>query len=58
MTRADMLLYQEIIDIMNNGYLDENPRPKYSDGTPAHTYSINHVMRSYDLSRGDLCRRW
>lgn len=54
MTRADMLLHQEIIDILENGYKDENPRPKYPDGTPAHTLSINHVVRSYDLAAGDF----
>ena len=54
MTRADMLLHQEIIDILENGYKDENPRPKYPDGTPAHTLSINHIVRSYDLAAGDF----
>ena len=54
MTRADMLLHQEIIEILENGYKDENPRPKYPDGTPAHTISINHTVRSYDLSAGDF----
>ena len=54
MTRADMLLHQEIIEILENGYKDENPRPKYLDGTPAHTISINHTVRSYDLSAGDF----
>lgn len=54
MTRADILLHQEILEILEDGYKDENPRPKYPDGTPAHTYSINHVMRSYDLSAGEF----
>lgn len=54
MTRADILLHQEILEILENGYKDVNPRPKYPDGTPAHTYSINHVVRSYDLSAGEF----
>lgn len=54
MTRADILLHQEILEILENGYKDVNPRPKYPDGVPAHTYSINHVMRSYDLSIGEF----
>ena len=54
MTRADILLHQEILEILENGYKDVNPRPKYPDGTPAHTISINHVMRSYDLSAGEF----
>lgn len=40
--------------ILNEGCLDINPRPHYEDGTPAHTYSINHVMQSYDLSKGEF----
>lgn len=54
MTRADFYMEQDISNILDNGYLDVNPRPKYKDGTPAHTLSVNHVMRKYDLSRGEF----
>lgn len=54
MTKADEYMYDAINEILDNGYLDENPRPKYKDGTPAHTLSINHVMRTYDLSKGEF----
>lgn len=54
MTKADKYMYETINEILDNGYLDENPRPKYKDGTPAHTLSINHVTRSYDLSKGEF----
>ena len=40
MTKADIYMVKEIEDILRNGYLDENPRPKYADGTPAHTKFI------------------
>ena len=40
--------------ILDDGYKDVNPRPKYADGTPAHTFSVNHEFRSYDLSAGDF----
>lgn len=49
MTNADVILIHGIRNILYNGYKDENPRPKYSDGTPAHTLSINHVVRRYNL---------
>ena len=39
--------------ILDEGYPDVNPRPRYPDGTPAHTISINHVLTSYDLSKGE-----
>ena len=51
---ADHYMYGAIDDILNNGYKDINPRPHYEDGTPAHTFSINHVFRSYDLSKGNF----
>jgi thymidylate synthase len=54
MTRADFYMEQDILNILDNGYLDVNPRPRYKDGTPAHTLSVNHVMRKYDLSEGDF----
>lgn len=53
-TRADWLLVDESEDILVDGYKDVNPRPKYADGTPAHTISINHVSRSYDLDKGEF----
>ena len=54
MNKADKYMYEAIDNILDNGYLDENPRPKYADGTPAHTYSVNHVVRKYDLSKGEF----
>lgn len=51
---ADHYMYGAINDILNDGYKDINPRPHYEDGTPAHTFSINHVFRSYDLSKGNF----
>lgn len=54
MTKADKYMQDLIPEIMENGYLDENPRPKYSDGVPAHTLSINHTFRTYDLSKGEF----
>ena len=54
MTKADKYMYETIQRIDNEGYKDINPRPKYADGTPAHTFSINHTFRTYDLSKGEF----
>ena len=54
MTKADFFMDDMIHRIRVEGYKDINPRPKYADGTPAHTISVNHTFRSYDLSRGDF----
>jgi thymidylate synthase len=53
-TKADYYLKKDIKNILFNGYKDINPRPKYKDGTPAYTYSVNQVVRTYDLSRGEF----
>lgn len=52
--KADTYLQENIRHILEDGYVDENPRPKYKDGTPAHTYSVNHVFRTYDLAAGEF----
>ncbi len=53
-TKGDMY-HKLILDkILQEGCLDINPRPKYEDGTPAHTLSYNHGMCSYDLSKGEV----
>ena len=54
MNKADGYMFEDIKNILNNGYWDVNPRPKYKDGTDAHTKSVNHVMRKYDLSKGEF----
>lgn len=54
MTRADVYLDRDIVNILQHGYIDKNPRPHYSDGAPAHTKSVNHVFRTYDLSKGEF----
>lgn len=52
--KATEYMRDNIIDIFHRGYRDDNPRPRYEDGTPAHTISVNQNMRSYDLSNGEF----
>lgn len=54
MNKADKYMNKFILQILNEGYKDINPRPKYKDGTPAHTISINHTFRQYNLSKGEF----
>ena len=54
MTKADNYMNEMILRICSEGFLDENPRPHYADGTPAHTVSVNHTFRTYDLSAGEF----
>ena len=52
-TKGDQYTKEIIERILNEGCLDINPRPKYSDGVPAHTLSVNHGMCTYDLTKGE-----
>ena len=52
--KADQMCKDTIRNILDYGSLDINPRPKYKDGTPAHTLSINHVFHSYNLDKGEF----
>ena len=54
MTKADKYMFEAIKHIQQYGFEDINPRPKYADGTPAHTISVNHTFRQYDLSKGEF----
>lgn len=53
MTKGDMYTKEILKRILEEGCLDQNPRPKYADGTPAHTLSVNHGMCTYDLTKGE-----
>ena len=53
-TLADYYMQNDINHILHFGYKDVNPRPHYPDGESAHTYSVNHIARKYDLSRGEF----
>lgn len=46
---CDMFTQNLLESIIKNGSKDINPRPHWKDGTPAHTYSINHVTHMYWL---------
>ena len=54
MNKADQMVKDLFNRILREGCKDHNPRPKYKDGTPAHTLSINHVLQTYDLSKYEL----
>ena len=53
MTKGDIYTKEILQRILDEGCLDVDPRPKYSDGTPAHTLSVNHGMCTYDLTKGE-----
>jgi thymidylate synthase len=54
MNRADNYYIQNIQRIMSEGSWDENPRPKYEDGTPANSRFITSVFEEYDISKDEF----
>ena len=52
-TKGDYYHKSMLNRILKEGYQDVNPRPKYTDGTPAYTISVNESMQKYDISKGE-----
>jgi len=54
MNKADFYYKNNLNRILNENQIDENPRPKYKDGTPAHSFFITQVFEEYDISKGEF----
>jgi thymidylate synthase len=54
LNKADRYFLDNLRDILNDGELDQNPRPHWKDGTPAHTKFITQVTETYDISKGEI----
>ena len=53
MSQADKYFIEEAIHLLTKGFNDKDypVRPKWPDGTPAHTIKTHCVVRRYDLSK-------
>lgn len=54
MNKADKYYLENLNLVLEDGCWDVNPRPKYKDGTPAHTKFITQVFEKYDISNGEF----
>lgn len=55
LNKAEQYFVNNINEIIENGTIDENPRPKYeSDGQPAHSIFITQVFEKYDIANGEF----
>lgn len=50
---SDKCLKETIREILAYGDLDQNPRPKWADGTPAHAKYITQKVFKYDILKGE-----
>lgn len=53
MSYADKVFIENCLDIINNGFMDSEleVRPRWEDGTPAHTKKKFCIVNRYDLSK-------
>ena len=51
MSKADEIFIRNVKEILNEGYSDQNldVRPRWKDGTPAHTIKKFCIVNRYDL---------
>lgn len=54
MNKADFYYKKNLTEILENLNTDENPRPKYADGTLAHSYFITQVFEEYNINKGEF----
>lgn len=54
MIKADKYFIENLTEIIQNGYWDENSRPKYADGVEAKSKFITQVCEKYDISKGEF----
>jgi thymidylate synthase len=54
MNKSDKYYIDNLRKIISEGSWDENPRPRYLDGSPAHTKFISQVFEEYDISKDEF----
>jgi thymidylate synthase len=53
MNKTDNYIRETLLEILEEGQWDKNPRTKWEDGTPAHSKFITQKVFQYDISKGD-----
>lgn len=54
MTKADKYFLETLLEIRDEGSFDKNPRPKYIDGTPAHSKFVTQKSFEYRIDKGEF----
>lgn len=56
MNKADIIFIENLLELLHNSNTDEKGtvRPKYPDGTPAHTKFITQISETYDISKNEF----
>lgn len=54
MRQADYIFKRLLEEVVYTGEKDINPRPKWQDGTPAHSYFLTQFFEKYDTEHGEV----
>jgi thymidylate synthase len=54
MNKADKYYIKNLNEIVKFGCWDSNPRPKYKDGSSAHSRFITQIFEKYDISKNEF----
>ena len=54
MSKADVYLRETLLEILEEGQVDRDPRPKWKDGTPAHSKFVTQKVFQYNISKGEF----
>lgn len=54
MSKADVYLRETLLEILEEGQVDKDPRPKWGDGTPAHSKFVTQKVFQYNISKGEF----
>jgi thymidylate synthase len=54
MNKADIYLRETLLEILEDGQVDKEPRPKWEDGSPAHSKFITQKVFQYDINKGEF----
>lgn len=54
LNKSEKYFKQNLRDLLENGYMDNDPRAKYKDGEDATSTFITQIVEKYDISKGEL----
>ena len=54
MNKADIYLRETLLEILEDGQVDKDPRPKWEDGSPAHSKFVTQKVFQYNISKGEF----
>lgn len=54
MNKADIYLRETLLEILEDGQIDKDPRPKWEDNSPAYSKFVTQKVFQYNISKGEF----